>query len=296
MIKILNTLLLAVISSSVFAQQFSETIKRELQFEKKSSANALMIANINGDVKVEGYSGDKILVTVEKEVRAKTDARLEKGKNEIQLGVIDLSDTLILYVKGTCSDFGPANRRYHRNERAGKGWNYDWSSWGEDCREEFKFLMHFTVKVPSSVSLALSTINDGEIVVQNIKGGVYADNINGGIKLTQISGETHVSSINGDVSLDYSANPSGPCRFYALNGDINASFKKGLGASVSFESFNGNFFTNVDQIESLPVALEKKPKKDGLEYKVKGNRFKVGQGGVLLDFETFNGDVYLKEL
>ncbi|MBZ0246463.1 MAG: hypothetical protein K8H85_10985, partial [Cyclobacteriaceae bacterium] len=251
---------------------------------------------INGSIKVEGYDGDKIVVEVNKEILAKTNDRLEKGKNEIQLGVIDLADTLILYVKGTCSDFGRGNQRYHRNERAGKGWNYNWSNWGKDCKEEYRYLMNFTVKVPYGINLAVSTINDGDISVEKVSGGLYADNINGSIRLTQISGATHVSSINGDIDLTYDRNPSLPCRYYALNGDINIHVKKGLGASVSFESFNGNFYTNVDAIESLPVALEKRPKKDGVEYKINGNRYKVGSGGVFLDIETFNGDAYLKEI
>ena len=284
-----------VFTLTLFAQQFNEIITKELSFTKKGN-NAVMIANINGDVEVEGYDGDKVLVTVKKEILAKTQERLEKGKSEIQLGIIDLADTLILYVQGTCSRFGQKNQRYHRHERDGKGWNYDWSSWGKECKEEYKYLMHFNVKVPRAVHLNVSTINDGEILVHNVGGHVFADNINGGIRLTQISGETNLSSINGDVSLDYVSNPAGPCRYYTLNGDINAYFKKGLSASVSFESFNGDFFTNVDQIESLPVVVEKKPRKEGIEYKINGNRFKVGSGGVSLDFETFNGNVYLKEL
>jgi hypothetical protein len=41
--------------------------------------------------------------------------------------------------------------------------------------------------------------------------------------------------------------------------------------------------------------VEKKETEKGTKFKVNGNRFKVGNGGVLLDFETFNGNVYLKE-
>lgn len=294
MIKIFIALLFAC--TTAFAQQFKEKITKELVFEKKSDKNALMIANINGSITVEGYSGDKILVEVSKEIMAKTSERLEKGKQEIQLGIIDLADTLILYVKGTCSQFGLNNQRYHRNKREGHGWNYNWSGWGKDCKEEFRYQMDFVVKVPYDINLSVSTINDGDISVSQVKGSVYADNINGGIKLTKISGATSVSSINGNLDLDYEQNPSAPCRYYALNGDINILFKKGLGASVSFESFNGEFFTNVEAIEAMPVQLEKKPRKDGVEYKLGGNRYKVGNGGVALDFETFNGDVFLKEI
>ena len=67
------------------AQSFSETITKELIFEKKNIDNALMIANINGNIKVVGYAGDKILLTVEKTINAKTQERLENGKKEILL-------------------------------------------------------------------------------------------------------------------------------------------------------------------------------------------------------------------
>lgn len=294
--KITSLLILLITGLTGYTQQFTEKIAKELTFEKKTDKNALMIANINGHIKVEGYDGDKILIEVDKQIMAKTNERLEKGKNELQLGIIDLADTLILYVKGTCSDFGRKNQRYHHNKKDGKGWNYNWSSWGKDCKEEYRYLMNFTLKVPRAVNLSVSTINDGDITVNNMKGSVYADNINCSIKLSNISGETNVSSINGDLDLDYAINPNVPCRYYALNGDINVHFKKGLGASVSFESFNGHFYTNVDAIESLPVQLEKKPRKEGIEFKLNGNRYKVGKGGVDLDFETFNGDVYLKEI
>ena len=294
--KLKIVVVLLWICGAVYGQQFNEKITRELTFEKKSDKNGLMIANINGSIKVEGYNGDKILVEVEKSILAKTNERLEKGKQEIQLGIIDLADTLILYVKGTCSDFGRNNQKYHRNERAGKGWNYNWSSWDKNCKEEYRYTMNFTVKVPFHINLAVSTINDGDISVNQVKGSVYADNINGAIKLSKIAGPTSVSSINGNLDLDYEQNPNAPCRYYALNGDINIFFKKGLAASVSFESFNGDFFTNVESIEALPVQLEKKQKGNGVEYKLNGHRYKVGKGGVTLDFETFNGDVILKEI
>jgi hypothetical protein len=78
---------------------------------------------------------------------------------------------------------------------------------------------------------------------------------------------------------------------------INALFQKGLAASLAFESFNGNFYTNIDDIETLPVKVVKMDKEgDGVKYKVNGNRYQVGKGGgAFLDFETFNGNVYLKE-
>lgn len=154
--------------------------------------------------------------------------------------------------------------------------------------------MNFTLKVPMNINVAASTVNDGDVTLENVKGAVRADNVNGSIRLTNIAGPTYASTINGDVDLDYSKNPTGECRYYSLNGDINANFIKGLAANVAFESFNGSFYTNINQMETLP-AMVKQTKGDGIKYKIGGNQYKVGSGGVLLDFETFNGDAYLKE-
>jgi DUF4097 and DUF4098 domain-containing protein YvlB len=107
--------------------------------------------------------------------------------------------------------------------------------------------------------------------------------------------EADASTINGDLDVTYTKNPDKACRFYSLNGDINALFQPGLAANLSFESFNGDFYTDIQPLEALPVKVEKTAEGDGIKYKVNGNRYKIRTGGALLDFETFNGDVFLKE-
>jgi hypothetical protein len=288
-------LLVILISQGVAAQQFSETITKELTFEKKTTDNALMVANINGHIKIIGYQGDKIVVEVKRSIYAKTDARLEKGKQELKLGVLDRADTLILYVEDACNSFGKKSQGRNNNGSFHNGWGYNWDCNNGSCHAEYDYKMDFTIKVPSTVHLIASTINDGDIIVENVKGSVDANNINGSIRLTNLVREAEASTINGNVDIEYTSNPLKDCRFYTLNGDINASFRKGLAASLSFESFNGNFYTNIDNLEQLPMKVEKSDKGEGIHYKVSGNRYQAGKGGAYLDFETFNGNVYLKE-
>lgn len=290
------TVLLVWVATVTWAQTHREKINKELVFEKKSTSNALMIFNINGDVKVTGYAGDKIIVEVEKVINGKTEARLASGKEEIQLGVMDRADTILLYVQGVCSEFGKRQRNRDNWQRKWNGYGYNWSNCnGKNCEKGYDYEMNFTIKVPNNVSVFASTVNNGDVAVESTTGYVLADNVNGSIRLTNIQGGTHASTINGDVDLEYTKNPVADCRYYSLNGDINAYFIKGLSAQVAFDSFNGDFFTNVDQLENMPVALEKKETGKGIKYKVSGNRYKVGNGGPLLDFETFNGNAYLKE-
>jgi DUF4097 and DUF4098 domain-containing protein YvlB len=285
-----------LVTPLAYAQQFSEKITKEYSFEKKSTDNAVMVANMNGNIKVTGYEGDKIMLEVTRTIYAKTDARLEKGKQEVQLGLLDRADTLIFYVEVGCNTF--ARKGNFKNGKWGNaGWGYNWDCNNRNCKPEYDYKMDFVLKVPASVHMMVSTINDGDITVENMKGIVSANNINGSIKLTNLVREADVSTINGDVDIEYTTNPVKDCRFYTLNGDINASFQKGLAASLSFESFNGSFFTNIDKMEMLPARVEKSDKGgEGTRYKVHSNRYQVGKGGMaFLDFETFNGNVYLRE-
>lgn len=282
-----------------FSQSYNEKISKEFTFEKIIPNNTLIVANINGSIKVTGYNGDKIIVEVDKNIRAKTEARLERGKQELSLGIIDRADTIILYVSGLCNKF-MNNKKENWNGKRSAGWGYDWNGcndngdWRKDEGYDHKF--DFTIKVPSRISVIASTVNNGDILVEQVNNAVSASNVNGSIRLRDLTGATYASTINGDVDLDYSKNPDSDCRYYTLNGNINANFKKGLAANLSFESFNGSFYSNVPTLESLPVNLEKRESGKGVKYKVSGNRYKVGNGGVHLDFETFNGNVYLKEI
>ena len=154
--------------------------------------------------------------------------------------------------------------------------------------------MDFTIKVPTGIHVIAGTINDGDVVVDNVGGIVKANNINGSIRLTNLKSAAEARTINGDVDIEYAANPSGDCHFYSLNGDINALFQPGLSAQTSFKSFNGHLYTNLSGLEMLPLQVQKASHGNGIKYKIDGSRYQIGRGGVLLDFETFNGNAYLK--
>ncbi len=272
------------------AQSFTDKIAIDLKFEKASATNTLVLANINGSVKVQGYEGDRILIEAERIIKAKTDARLEQGKREVQVQQIDRVDTLIVYVDGGCNHFGYRSKRNHSPR-----WSYFWDCDQGDCNPPYDYKFNFTVKVPNRTNVEVSTVNDGNITVEQVQGKVKAENVNGAIRLSSLAGQTYASTINGNVEVDYSRNPNQDSQYYSLNGDINALFAKGLAANMSFKSFNGDLYTNVLQLEGLPATIEKKQTAEGTNLKIGRSRFKIGSGGVLLDFETFNGDVIVRE-
>lgn len=293
--KIVTGCLCMLIYGVASAQSHTEKMSRAFSFDQVNLNNTLIIANINGSVSVTGYSGSMVMVEIEKTIKAKTDQRLEKGKRELTIGVIDRADTIILYLDGLCNTFGKGRKTNWNRNRNG-GWGYDWNGCDDNESEGYDFKVNFTVKVPQGVNVHVSTVNEGDIEVENIQQAVVACNVNGNIRLKHMAGATRANTVNGDVDITYTNNPDKDCRYYSLNGDIHAHFRKGLSANLSFESFNGDLFTNVTKLEPLPVSVQQDTKGDRTRYKLTGNRFKIGEGGIHLDFETFNRNVYVKEL
>jgi len=290
--KTILIIALVLVKNIALAQTSTETIRKEFAFEKKVPQNTVIIANINGNIHIAGYDGDKVIIEVEKTINAKTTGRLQEGKDKIQLGVLDRADTLVFYIAGTHATFCGGNP----DKSCYNSWGYHWDCHdGQDCGELFDFKMNFNVKVPKNSHLHLGTINNGDITVKNVNGSVTATNVNGNVQLTNLTQQAVATTINGDLDIDYDHNPMADCRFYTLNGTINANFQKGLDANLNFQSFNGALFSNVE-VEPLPPQLERNSSDNGLKYTVHGNRYRVGKRGVVkLDFETLNGNVYVKE-
>lgn len=282
------TLLIGMVlfSVSTFGQKFTETVNKQYD-----SYQVLYLANVSGDIKVEGYSGDKILLEANKMLDGKNEVDMEKLKKDIVITEIRKKDTLIVYIKGLSNCFCSADENYGWNSR----YRYQFDNWDND----FEYNFDFTIKVPMNTKLNLSTINNGDVIVENITAALNVKNVNGAISLSGISGKTKARTINGDVLIDYSTNPNQDSKYYTLNGDIKANFQKNLNAIVAFKSFNGEFFTNINDLEYLPIKVEKSEIKDvkGISYKIGGTtEVKIRNGGLYLDFETFNGDVIVKEI
>lgn len=288
-------LLVLVISAQLHAQQHKERITKSLNFENSSGDNTLIIENINGEILVEGYDGNLIQVEVEKEIMAKSDRLISAGKVDIKLGIIQKEGLILLYMDSPCSAIDP--KAVTKEDLLDNRWN---NSWRNNCNwnPRYDYRLNFKLRVPRNINLSATTVNHGDITVENINGALKVQNVNGAITLEQVSGKTDVNTINGNVDITYTQNPDGDSYYYTLNGDVNVYFKKGLSAEMYFKSFNGDFFTDIDEISTLENTIEKKivNGKKGVRYKI-GDRsgVKVRQGGYKLEFETFNGDVYVRE-
>jgi hypothetical protein len=261
--------------------EFKERINREFTLTGSAGASTLVIYNINGFIHVEGTSGSKVSMEVDKRLTAKTPQALEVGKQEFKLALEQVGDTIFAYIAE------PFDTRPSRERR-----NWDRKELGYD------FTLDFTVKVPRKMNLNVSTINRGDVVVKDVAGALRVRNINGAIGLTNASGLTDAHTINGNLEATYTGAPADASTYYTLNGDIKVSYPANLSADLQFKSFQGEFYTDFPEAEVLPTKVVKNQEQRGDKTVYKLNRntsVRIGTGGRNLRFETFNGNVYIKK-
>ena len=148
------------------------------------------------------------------------------------------------------------------------------------------------------MNLAVSTVNNGDILVTDVSGLMRVNNVNGKITVKNAQKANDIHTINGDVNINYTALPPDSAKYYTLNGNLTVIFPNNLSADCSFKSFNGDFYTDFEDVEKLPARVTKTINETdkGTTHKLsKGSMIRIGSGGKNLKFETFNGNIYIKK-
>ena len=117
-------------NAAACAQEFKTHVSKAFTVSG-SSANTLSIYNREGSIKVEGYSGDKVMIEVDETISANNEDQLEKGKKEFKLEFEQDKDSIIAYIAE------PYDSRPHQR------WNYY-----DDRRIQYRYKLEFIVKVP----------------------------------------------------------------------------------------------------------------------------------------------------
>ena len=279
------TLFFAILAVGiVLAQESTETLTQQISFDNNSSDNRLVVYNVAGSINIESYNGSAIDITAEKTIKAKTNKELERGKSEIGMNVEKHGNTIFVYLKSPNTKFDPKSEKF-RNE----------GKWGKN---DYESSLDYTIKVPQGTNLKLSAINEGSILVKNVQAkAIRASHINGPITMENIAGKIQVNALNRDIDISFASNPTEDSTFDTLNGDVNLTVQKNLNADVSFKSLNGDIYTNLETTY-LPSqsTSSKNSKSHGTKYKIDNNsKFRIGSGGVNLEFNLLNGDVTIKE-
>ncbi|WP_133273982.1 DUF4097 family beta strand repeat-containing protein [Hymenobacter radiodurans] len=276
-------LLVLLSSCQLWAQdrENTEKINKEFTLTGDAARSTLAVYNIFGSVRVQGYSGNKVVVEATKTITGPDAKTIEQGVKEVKLGFEQRGDSVIAYISE------PYDSRPRRNNNR-----------NNDRDIEYKATIDYVVKVPSQMHVHVSTVNDGEVMVQDVSGSLRAYNVNGAVTLKNVKGTTKARTVNGNVEATYLASPPEASSYNTINGDIKVTYPANFSADVHFKSMHGELFTDFPQVETLPVQVtqNKQSTGSGTKYKLtKDTAVRLGKGGKDFRFETLNGDVTIKQ-
>ena len=154
------------------------------------------------------------------------------------------------------------------------------------------------LKIPQDVKLQIGTVNDGEVVVENVRGELEVNNVNDKITLTNISGSVVCNTVNGDVNVTFKTiDPKAPMAFSTLNGDVNVTLPADTKANLKLKSDNGDVFSDFDiELDKTPAKIDKVTE-PGL-YKIKKDDWvfgKINGGGPEMMMRNMQGNIYVKK-
>lgn len=270
----------AVIScAQTKAQTSKEEIEKEISLVSPAKDVTLEVYNILGSIKVVGYSGNKIMVEVDKTISAKEKEDIELGVKEFELGVEESSDKVVIYTKAPYD-----SRPSVKNKK-------------DDDNRKYSIKLDFVIKVPHDINLRISTINDGNLNVSNVYGILKVDNVNGGIGVDNAQSQAKLRTINGNIDVTSASSPADGSSYHTINGTINASYPASSSADLKLKSMNGSFYTDFPDAEVVPQTVVKKTGSEPTStYKLnRDTHLKIGNGDNKISFETLNGNIYIKK-
>ncbi len=232
----------------------------------------LKVGLVSGGITVKGYSGKE--VTVESRVAQEQDEEQHDEKAKGLKLVPNTSSGLTVEEEDNTVSVGVGLRGMSHN-------------------------VDLTIQVPTACSMKLSTVNDGDISVENVTGDLEINNTNGSIYLKHISGSAVVQTVNGEIQVVFaSVSPNKAMSFSSLNGDIDVTFPSSLKANVQMKSEQGEIYSDFDiRMQTAATNMEKNDSEKG-KYKVtieKAMRGTINGGGQEIQFNNFNGSIYIRK-
>ncbi|AHM61006.1 hypothetical protein D770_13760 [Flammeovirgaceae bacterium 311] len=270
--------LLAMGMASAFAQG-AGTIKESLTLPQNSNQYTIKVMNLNGKVAVKGHSSTTVDMQARKTVEARRNA--ERLEQEWNLVFRQEGNTVLIYADGP----GVTVKQNSRGE-----WSYSVNNDSKDGMVKFDI----ELQVPDAAVVKASTINAGDLTIQDLRSDAEAANVNGAVRLTNMSGNVKATTVNGDVEIQSKTVPSTDTKFTTVNGAIRLTYPPQLAANIQYTSVSGDFYTDFD-VTTSPLKEEKR-NGGGTYYKVGGkSALQVGQGGPKIQVTTVNGDMFLKK-
>jgi hypothetical protein len=246
----LGALLLA--SHTLHAQEY----KIDVSSQKDAQ---LVLEDFNGDLPVEGYSGNEIVITVEN--LGETPERA-KGLKAVYPGGED-------------------------NTGIGLNVTKDGGHIVAHCIVPFNRDVHYKVKVPSNLRIKINRgcERSSEVIVSNMTNEVDVTNCQG-IQLKNVTGPLVLSTISGDIKVNITQLAKDkPVSIASISGEVDVTLPASAPVNLEMSTISGGMYTDFDL------------KSDKDMQKVGGGNIKATLNGGGVDFKITNisGNIYLRK-
>ncbi|WP_259015851.1 DUF4097 domain-containing protein [Emticicia fluvialis] len=229
---------------------------------------SLKVGLIHGSIKVVGYAGKDIVIDAESVANTRKE-RTEEGSQGMKRitprGGLEIS----------------AEEKNNRVEVS-----------AQSARQP----VNLTIKVPHNFSLKVSTINNGEISIENVAGDMEVNNVNGGIVLSNISGSAVANTTNGAIKANFKSVANSPMAFTTLNGNVDVTFPATAKFNVKVKSDRGEVYSDFDIDVDKTAPKSNKTAQNGM-YKVNIEDWiqgKVNAGGSEIMMKNMHGNIYIR--
>lgn len=149
-------------------------------------------------------------------------------------------------------------------------------------------------RVPRRANLALSTVQDGEIVVRDVTGTLELQNVNGPISATNISGAVIAESVSSSINVGFaSINPSEATALSSISGGITLALPSKAGAELRLDSAEGQIDSafELDVKPSKPAVIRNEGR-SGMSVRVEDVVVAtINGGGPVIKLKTLNGNI-----
>ncbi len=271
-----NQLLLAVTFVFFFvANIFSQDIPADrviVPFSDPSKPGLLKASLINGSITIKGYNGKEVII----EASSRTKKYSRRDSNDEYKGMKRISITATGLTVEEEDNVMKVGASSHMRT------------------------IDLNIQVPLKTSLDISTVNSGDIDVENIEGEVEVNNTNGHIQVLNIAGTVLANTTNGKVVVTFNKiAPDKPMSFVSFNGNVDVTLLSATKANLKMKSEQGEIYSDFD------IALEEKSRVITDDASKKGRKFRVrvesamygaiNGGGPEFRFSTYNGNIYIRK-
>lgn len=267
-VAVLGMLLLAA-GTEIFAQSDAKE-QLVIPLSNPGKPYTLKLNQVNGSIKVTGYSGKEVIIDVTGEFKARkeNDKASGSGMKKISLG----------------NGYEVKAREDNNTVRI-------------ESDNPLRTI-NYELKIPQDVTLKLSTVNNGHIEVSNLKGEMEISNVNGAIKMTNVSGNVVANTVNGAVTVTFNTvEGKSPMAFSTLNGNIDVTLPASTKANLKMKSDRGDVYSDFDIDVDKSQPQRSKSNQAGL-YKISVDDWvygKINGGGPEVMMQNMNGNIYIRK-